>query len=70
MKQLPPKLAALPVVLGFISHKRDTAEACREKATSNLALAINMPNGNERLVLERSAAAWSMRAEQLDHANL
>ncbi|MFL6850366.1 MAG: hypothetical protein ACJ8EH_05860 [Sphingomicrobium sp.] len=45
--------------------KRITATACREKAVENLALAVGMQAGDERIVLERTAAAWSMRAVQL-----
>ena len=44
----------------------DTAEYCRAKAHDLVQAAINRPPGDERLLLERSAAAWSMRAEQLN----
>lgn len=48
------------------SAKRDSAKACRDKAVENLALAVSMPTGAERALLERTAAAWSMRAVQLE----
>ena len=53
-------------------RKRDTAEECHEKAKVNLLAAANMPAGNERILLERSAAAWNVLGEklQLDRARL
>src|SRR4051794_5292355 len=50
---------------GQTRFKPDTAAGCREKATANLAQAVSLHTGHERTLLERSAAAWSMRAEQL-----
>lgn len=52
--------------LGQGSAKRDSAKACRDKAVENLALAVSMRTGGERTLLERAAAAWSMRAVQLE----
>jgi len=46
--------------------RRKSATACREKAVENLALAVGMQAGEERSILERTAAAWSMRAVQLE----
>jgi hypothetical protein len=43
----------------------DSAESCRAKANALLQAAIDKPLGEERALLERSAAAWSMRADQL-----
>ena len=51
--------------LGHPSRRRDTAEACREKVKDNLLLAVTVASGRQRELLERSAAAWSMRADQL-----
>jgi len=48
------------------SARRKSATACREKAVENLALAVGMQAGEERSILERTAAAWSMRAVQLE----
>jgi hypothetical protein len=46
-------------------HK-DTAGACRERATADLLKAVTMITANERLTLERSAASWQARAMLLD----
>ena len=46
--------------------KRDTAEECHDKAKANLLAAAEISVGNERTLLERSAAAWSMLAEKLE----
>ena len=51
--------------LGHPICRRDTATACRDKAKDNLMQAVHMPLGKYRSLLECSAAAWSMRAEQL-----
>jgi hypothetical protein len=51
--------------LGYPSRKRDTSAACRDKAAENLMQAVRMAPGHHRSLLERSAAAWSMRAAQL-----
>ena len=59
------KLPPLGDSLGYPSWRRDTAEACRGKAKDNLLLMAKMPSGRHRELLKRSAAAWSVRAEQL-----
>jgi len=51
--------------LGHPSQRRDTPAACRDKAKDNLFFALNMPSGRQRLLLERSAAAWATRAARL-----
>jgi len=51
-------------------HKNNTAEYCRAKAQALVQTAIETPMGIERSLLERSAAAWSMRAEQLHRGEL
>ena len=51
--------------LGHPIRKRDTSTACHDKAKENLMQAVHMPLGKHRSLLECSAAAWSMRAEQL-----
>lgn len=65
MNHFPEKLIPLSPHAGHASRQRNTAEACREKAVANLAVAVGMPSGEKRALLERSAAAWSMLAEQL-----
>lgn len=47
------------------NRNRQTSVDCHEKARLNLMQAVYMPPGNQRSLLECSAAAWSMRAEQL-----
>ena len=47
------------------NRNRQTSVDCHEKARLNLVQAVDMPPGNQRSLLECSAAAWSMRAEQL-----
>ncbi len=47
-------------------EKRDTASSCRERASADLLKSVTMMTANERLILERSAAIWSLRAELLD----
>ena len=51
--------------LGHPIRKRDTSTACHDKAKENLMQALHMPLGKHRSLLECSAAAWSMRAGQL-----
>ena len=48
------------------SIKRDTSEACRERASADLLMSVTMLTANQRLILERSAASWSLRADLLD----
>jgi hypothetical protein len=45
---------------------RDTFEACRERATADLLKSVTVQTANERLILERSAASWSLRADMLE----
>jgi hypothetical protein len=46
--------------------KRDSYEVCRERASADLLKSVTMLTANERLVLERSAASWSVRADMLE----
>jgi hypothetical protein len=46
--------------------KRDTSESCRERASADLLKSVTMLTANERLILEHSAAIWSLRAELLE----
>jgi hypothetical protein len=46
--------------------KRDTSQTCRERASEDLLKSVTMLTANERLILERSAASWSLRAELLE----
>ena len=45
---------------------RDTSSTCRERATADLLKSVVMITANERLILERSAANWELRAQLLD----
>jgi len=49
-----------------IRPRRDTSEACRERASEDLLRSVTMLTANERLILERSAASWGVRAEMLE----
>jgi len=46
--------------------RRDTSAACRERASEDLLKSVTMMTANERLILERSSANWSVRAALLD----
>jgi hypothetical protein len=46
--------------------RRDTSEACRERASEDLLKSVTMMTANERLILDRSSASWSVRAELLE----
>ena len=46
--------------------RKDTSEACRERASEDLLKSVTMLTANERLILERSAANWGVRAEMLE----
>jgi hypothetical protein len=46
--------------------RKDTSEACRERASEDLLKSVTMFTANERLILERSAASWGVRAEMLE----
>ena len=48
------------------AKKRDTSEACRERASADLLKSVTMLTANQRLVLERSASSWTERADLLD----
>ena len=50
--------------------RKDSSEACRERASADLLKAVTMLTANERLILERSAANWSLRAELLEGVEL
>jgi hypothetical protein len=50
--------------LGYPTRKRDTAAACRDKARDNLMQARHLRLGKHRTLLQQSAAAWSVRADQ------
>jgi hypothetical protein len=45
---------------------RDTSGTCRERAAADLLKSVAMITANERLILERSAASWELRAQLLD----
>ena len=46
----------------------ETAEYCRAKAHDLVQAALDRATGNERSLLERNAAAWAMRADQLQRS--
>lgn len=46
--------------------KKDTSQMCRERASADLLKSVAMLTANERLILERSAASWSLRAGLLE----
>jgi hypothetical protein len=45
---------------------KETAEACRHRASADLLKSVAMITANERLLLERSAERWSLRALLLE----
>lgn len=45
---------------------KDTAEACRERASADLLKSVAMLTANQRLALERSAENWTLRAVMLE----
>jgi hypothetical protein len=53
-------------------HKeaRDTISGCRERASADLASAAETSTENGRRVLERSAASWDRRADELQALEL
>jgi len=46
--------------------RRDTSEACRDRASADLLKSVSMLTANERQALQRSAHSWSLRADMLD----
>jgi len=44
---------------------KDTAEACRNRASADLLRSVAVITVNQRRVLERSAEAWMLRADML-----
>ena len=46
--------------------KRDTSQMRRERASADLLKSVTMLTANERLILERSATSWSLRADLLE----
>lgn len=45
---------------------KETAEACRHRASADLLKSVAMITANERLLLERSAERWTLRAILLE----
>ena len=70
MKKTPRKAPQPTRRPGRSPHENDDAAHCRAKAQALVQTAIDTPMGIERSLLERSAAAWSMRAEQLLRSEL
>jgi hypothetical protein len=50
-----------------VRRREDTAEGCRSLSTDDRARAVEMANPQMRASLERSANAWSTRAQLLEH---
>jgi hypothetical protein len=69
MNQNPNKLPKPSAQRARISREGDDADYCRAKAHDLIEAAIDKPIGNERALLERSAAGWAMRAEQLHRSD-
>ena len=62
---------AIPVTASRkVLMKRDSSEACRERALADLLKSVTMLTANERLILERSAASWSVRADMLERLQI
>jgi hypothetical protein len=49
-----------------VPKHRETSGTCRDRATADLLKSVAMITANERLILERSAASWELRAQLLD----
>ena len=49
---------------------RDTEDGCRDRAADDLARAAQSTTANARTMLERSAASWRKRADNLDEKEL
>ncbi len=49
----------------LLKQRRDTAEGCRDRATAFLLESVTMVSGHNRRTLEKTAAAWTTRAELL-----
>ena len=45
---------------------KDTLDSCRERASADLLKSVTMLTANERRILERSAASWTLRADMLE----
>jgi hypothetical protein len=51
---------------GKTRRTTDTIETCRDRAAADLLKSVTMLTANERLILERSATSWSLRADMLE----
>ena len=49
----------------FFRTSSVNSNSCRDEARTSLLRAVEMPIGRDRSLLECRAAAWSMRADQL-----
>ena len=61
-RHLDNPAASAPPKRGFT---KDTAEACRGRASADLLRSVAVITVNQRRVLERSAEAWMLRADML-----
>lgn len=52
-----------------LKRPEDTVHGCRDRATADLLLSVSVLTANERLQLERSAQAWTLRADMLNRLN-
>lgn len=68
MNSTDEKAAELPSSAQDAANNSSSSAYCAAKALALLQAAVRMPSGVERTTFERSAAAWSMRAEQLSRS--
>jgi hypothetical protein len=70
MNRKPHKVQEPSAATKQVAVARESAENCRAKAHDLVRTAIEKPFGEERSLLERSAAAWSMRADLLQRQEI
>jgi len=56
----------LPAASSSRGQVKDTGEACRERASSDLLKSVTALTVNQRQALERSAETWTLRGAMLD----
>lgn len=70
MNRKPHKVQEPSAETKQVAVARESAENCRAKAHDLVRTAIDKPFGEVRSLLERSAAAWSMRADLLQRQEI
>ena len=68
MDSTTEKAAKLSILIQNANGDPRTSAYCSARALNLLQAAVRMPGGVERTELERGAAGWSMRAEQLSRS--